>query len=743
MEMNRRDAHETQAIQIEQVYDLLDALAPPPAELLSLLRHPSRLEPFEPPATGPNEAPKRWGLARALCDWTRADTSKAATRPDAAASEFDWVDFWVHGVATGLAAAAGVSASRAGELFLCGLLHDLGKAALARVMPKGYARVTRHGISAASISDSRKVFLHGIDNANHERRLLGVDHPQAGRRLAERWALSRVVTECIWLHHTPGEALPAACSPDGSVQIVQWADSAAVAMGYKVDDRLVDQGVEQFARYGDSTLTSEQLASWLEAVRDEAAALRQWLAGSDEEPARVDFRPAEATPSNAADDVREALEANRRMAARQAACLKAIHDFAGSIRRGCLLREVCGEAAKALGAWYGLNASVVYARREDRPWLEFAATGMQIERGVMDLSLMGGGLSTWPDEAAKSMDEADWQELHAGRMGMLVSRFRLHLGEGPLWHLPLCHGDEPIGGVLTCRADKPVNAASRDDRGTNGSTSRPLLALISMALVQARSESAIAAMRDDLAEVNRRLVAMREQVIRARAVDSLASLAAGAAHELNNPLAVISGRAQLLRGRAATPEDREALDQIVRQAHAASELVSSLLEFAEPPVARFLPIDLRAWLPRAVPALLEARSIPAGTCSVSIASDTPAVFGDPDLLTRALGELIDNAWAAMEGESPRLTIKAFGDCAEECGVVQVADNGRGMTPDVQARAMDPFFSHGPAGRKRGLGLARVQRWIQSGDGSVRIRSVPGAGTIVELRLPSKRPASRG
>jgi signal transduction histidine kinase len=271
----------------------------------------------------------------------------------------------------------------------------------------------------------------------------------------------------------------------------------------------------------------------------------------------------------------------------------------------------------------------------------------------------------------------------------------------------------------------------------------PLLGVISMALVQGRTESALAAMRDDLAEVNRRVVAMREQVVRARAVDSLASLAAGAAHELNNPLAVISGRAQMLRGRAATSEDREALDQIVRQAHAASELVSSLLEFAEPPALRWLPIDLGAWLPRAVSALLEARSIPAGSCSVSISSDTPAVFGDPDILTRAMGELIDNAWAAMEGRPARLTIKAFGDCAEECGVVQVTDNGRGMTPDVQARALDPFFSHGPAGRRRGLGLARVQRWVLAGDGSVRIRSVLEGGTTVELRLPSKRPANRG
>jgi len=742
MDMNRRAAHESQILEIERVYDLLDALAPPPADLLSLLRFPARLEPLERPAMGPNDAPRRWGLVRGLCEWSRAGASSAAARRINLETEIDWADYWAHGVAAGLAATAGVAASRAGELFLCGLLHDLGKAALARVMPKGCARVVGRTINESRAAQSPMVLPHGIENTHIERLLLGLDHTQAGRRVAERWALSRTLVECIWLHHTPGEALPTTCSQDGSVQIVQWANSVPGSTTGAPDERLIEQGVGLFARYGDGTLTSEQLEGWLEAVREEATALRQWLTEFTPTGRNESYR-TEANPSAGAVDVRGELEASRQVVAQQAACLKAITNFAESTQRGSSLREVCGEAARALGAWYGLKATVVYAMRGDRPWLEFASRGTSVERGVIDLESEGGEGATWPDGESALNDAADWRALEAGRLGVLVSRFRLHLGEGPLWHLSLCHGGEVVGGVLTNRVAKPTASAWSEDRGAPESSSMPLLGVISMALVQGRTESALAAMRDDLAEVNRRVVAMREQVVRARAVDSLASLAAGAAHELNNPLAVISGRAQMLRGRAATPEDREALDQIVRQAHAASELVSSLLEFAEPPALRWLPIELGAWLPRAVSALLEARSIPAGSCSVSISSDTPAVFGDPDLLTRAMGELIDNAWAAMEGRPARLTIKAFGDCAEECGVVQVIDNGRGMTPDVQARALDPFFSHGPAGRRRGLGLARVQRWVLAGDGSVRIRSVLEGGTTVELRLPSKRPANRG
>lgn len=743
--MNRRDAYEDEAIQIERVYDRLDALAPPPAELLSLLRHPTRLEPFERPATGPDDAPRRWGLVKALFEWSRACAASSPMQLRASVVEApgpDWAGFWAHGVAVGLSAIAGVSASRAGELFLCGLMHDVGKAALVRIMPKSYARVARLGIIASGNVRTAIHFLQGLAGAEHERRLLGLDHTQAGRRLAERWGLSRAARECIWLHHTPVEALPLACSPEGSVRIVQWANRAARTPGSGLDEHLVNEGDEVFSRFSDHSLTGEHLEGWLEAVREEVHAMETWLSGG-EAPSPPGVFPAQRAEVNSVGDVRAELYASRRTAAHQAACLKAISEFAGSIRRGSSLREGCGEAARALKAWYGLKTIIVFSRREDRPWLEFASAGAIEERGVLDLASFGAGGASWPEGLEGQAGEPSWLSVEAAQFGPLASRFRLLLGEGTLWYLPLCHGGEHIGGALTCRANKPEATGEVELEQVGKQASGPLLAMISMALVQTRSESAISAMRDDLAEVNRRLLAMRDQVIRARAVDAVASLAAGAAHELNNPLAVISGRAQLLRGRAATPEDREALDQIVRQAHAASELVSSLLEFAEPPEARLLPIDLRAWLPKAIPALLEARSISSASCSVSISSDTPAVFGGPDLLTRALGELIDNAWAAMEGRPARLTIKAFGDCAEECAVVQVTDNGRGMTPDVQARAMDPFFSQGPAGRKQGLGLARVQRWIQAGAGSVRIRSVPEGGTTVELRLPSKRPANRG
>ncbi|MEM1423681.1 MAG: HDOD domain-containing protein, partial [Planctomycetota bacterium] len=111
--------------------------------------------------------------------------------------------FWLHSIAVACAAEmlaerypAGLSSAKPEEAFLCGLLHDLGKLALERVLPKAYAEVLR-------IAREKR-----IDLAEAETKVLGVDHHTAGRRLAERWGLPHAVQDVMWLHALDPIALP-------------------------------------------------------------------------------------------------------------------------------------------------------------------------------------------------------------------------------------------------------------------------------------------------------------------------------------------------------------------------------------------------------------------------------------------------------------------------------------------------------------------------------------------------------
>jgi signal transduction histidine kinase len=245
---------------------------------------------------------------------------------------------------------------------------------------------------------------------------------------------------------------------------------------------------------------------------------------------------------------------------------------------------------------------------------------------------------------------------------------------------------------------------------------------------------------EELAEANRRLAAAQSDAVRTKSLKAIVAMAAGAAHELNNPLAVISGRAQLLRSQATTDDLRTQLDAIARQAQAASDVVTELLEFAQPRLAHPQQIRIQEVLARLRNELSAGGLLAPDRLVLDVPSDTPAVWFDPDILARVFRELFDNAIEATPPEDRRLTVKARPDLSEDFLVVHVTDNGRGMTPDVLGRAMDPFFSHRPAGRGRGLGLARVARCLAEGAGAISIESSPGHGTRVELRLPT-RPSS--
>ena len=115
------------------------------------------------------------------------------------------------------------------------------------------------------------------------------------------------------------------------------------------------------------------------------------------------------------------------------------------------------------------------------------------------------------------------------------------------------------------------------------------------------------------------------------------------------------------------------------------------------------------------------------------AADLPADLSpldiDPDQIAAALTAVLDNA--RRFGETVTLTAEAAGAAVR----LTVADDGPGMPPEVLARCRDPFYSHQPAGRRRGMGLALAARLLDANGGRLDVQSMPGAGTTVTLELP--------
>lgn len=637
---------------------------------------------------------------------------------------FDRGEFWKHclGVACAARRIAAVvkTTVRPEEAFVLGLLHDMGKDALNVTMPRSYVKVLQKAEETRA------------DLCDVERAVLGVDHAVVGRRLAERWGLPRSLVESIWLHHHPAEALPASIAAGGHVQIVQLADvlvrehrigwSGNRYLPFSSDDLAAAAGLNEAAR--------EEI---IQSLADEIEARAAWIGveslTSNEVCLKALVRSAEElTAANAV-----LIEQNRRLS-RQSRYFSAMGRLNRGISPQAAVREVCGVGAEVLREALGVSPVVVFVVDESMRWCEAGISDGTAWSGLFELSGEREGIATELAMAAQTAQAGAWL-LPAGKgLEPIVDQFRGVLKSGPLWIMPVVREREMLGAaIIPAETDTVVQL-----RGDSAEL-EAISAAIGLAMVQSQSQAAALSLSDELAEANRRSAAMQGEVLRSRTLQTVVAMAAGAAHELNNPLAVISGRAQILRNQSQDANVREALDVIATQAHACSGIVTDLMDFARPAPPLPEPLELRPLLETLVAELIKADAMTGEQIAFEWAPHTPPVRFDRAQLQRVFRELFDNAIEATDRSHRRLTIKTSLDLTEEDLVVTVADNGRGMTPDVRNRAADPFFSHRPAGRGRGLGLARVQQWMQQNAATMRIESEPGQGTRVELKLPVVRP----
>jgi signal transduction histidine kinase len=235
-------------------------------------------------------------------------------------------------------------------------------------------------------------------------------------------------------------------------------------------------------------------------------------------------------------------------------------------------------------------------------------------------------------------------------------------------------------------------------------------------------------------------------------LEALAEFAAGAGHEINNPLAVISGRAQLFLRHEQDPERRRDLAVINSQARRVHEMIADLMLFARPPEPRLSQCDLAVVINELVAELADRAAERDVELSVRIPPDISRVSADATQLQVAMRAVCDNALNALDSGG-RIEIELYevlsgtkrqGEVGKPLpikgegaryGAIAIRDNGPGMSPEVRRHAFDPFFSGRGAGRGLGNGLSKCWRIVTGHGGSVDIDSTP-AGTTVTMLLPT-------
>jgi signal transduction histidine kinase len=215
-------------------------------------------------------------------------------------------------------------------------------------------------------------------------------------------------------------------------------------------------------------------------------------------------------------------------------------------------------------------------------------------------------------------------------------------------------------------------------------------------------------------------------------LEAMAEFAAGAGHEINNPLAIIAGRAQLLLKDEADPERRRELALINAQVKRAHEMIADLWLFARPPRPEFQTVDLVQLVDRVV----EEMAPQAAQRGVSLRrAGEPGplpVEADPVQLCVALNALLKNSLEAI-GRDGQVEIGLRGSRSEV--EIRVSDTGPGVTPDERRHIFDPFYSARQAGRGLGMGLSKCWRIVTGHGGGIAVESPPGQGAQFVITLP--------
>ena len=221
-------------------------------------------------------------------------------------------------------------------------------------------------------------------------------------------------------------------------------------------------------------------------------------------------------------------------------------------------------------------------------------------------------------------------------------------------------------------------------------------------------------------------------------LSSIGLLAAGVAHEVNTPLAVISTYAQML-AKQIPGEDQKSklLEKIAKQTFRASEIVNSLLNFSRTSPTEFVDVDLNRVI-RETLTLIEHQLKKASVeVKLSLEQGLPPVKGNSGKLQQIFLNLFLNARDAMEAGG-LLAVRTWSD--DGFCRIDVSDTGQGIAPEHLPRIYDPFFTTKSARKGTGLGLSVTYGIIREHAGSIEVESQPGAGTRFHVELPLARKA---
>lgn len=234
--------------------------------------------------------------------------------------------------------------------------------------------------------------------------------------------------------------------------------------------------------------------------------------------------------------------------------------------------------------------------------------------------------------------------------------------------------------------------------------------------------------------------ATRRQLSQSEKLASIGRLAAGIAHEVNNPLTGVLTFTHLLRGKAnLDDQDRADLDLVIRETTRVRNIVRGLLDFARESPTRKEWVDVNQVLRRATWLLRNQKEFRTIAIEERLNDDLPRVYADQNQLQQVFLNLSLNACEAMH-QGGTLTITTTAREGEV--MIRFVDTGQGIPSEDLEKIFEPFYTTKPVGKGTGLGLSVSYGIIQQNAGTLSVKSEPGKGTTFTITFPTSPPAEK-
>jgi len=601
--------------------------------------------------------------------------------------------------------------------YLAGLLHDIGKMAFVKAMPKSFSRIAEEAKS------------QGVSFSKVEQTHFGLDHTILGQRLGRKWSFPESITLAIWLHHS-NPAFTTQNIPNVKIaHVVQTANTIARKCG------LGDSGNYESAEVDESTMQllglSDEDIKRIISNLPEKVQQKSGLLGLDEPQTPAVFSDVAYLSAVKLAGEKNKLSAEAQRLRKTTGVFEFTKEFLSGIDQRCDLFCLTKHFVHCWQKNFQTGPVCLYlVSSEDGPLVTAAAeslsqtTALYVNRP--------DDADPIPDSIIHQFDILNPQE----HLDWLFKQLSIEFDIRQSKLIPLLSGSRAIGALvfeLRYPADIELFRETFQTCASMGA------AVLDMSIAGTRQQRYAENFSELLSTPKKELPKKAEPSQKGEPsslIEALAEMAAGAAHELNNPLSVISGRVQILEQRESDDEKKTTLKQIRDNAEEITRIINDLMSFAEPTEARPAKTSVQLLLDEASQLAAQRMGLEKINMDISIKTGADEVFVDSAQIVSSLANIFANAVESYEDNSGIIEVSADSEPEKDFVTVRIRDEGRGMEPQTLEKAVYPFFSSKTAGRKRGMGLAYAQRLIQLNGGRLDIQSQPGSGTTVTINLPT-------